>query len=157
MTNRNAQANRMHDLETFARQTMNEHGFAHVPIKWMTSRRTLGCVVFNRVTDAAIELKLSRTMLPALPIDDARDVVLHEVAHLIAGRRAKHGLLWRQACRITGAKPEIYKSVDDTVRMATASCHIKCQQCGHVVPLARRKRDLSRWSHIGCGGRFEYV
>lgn len=146
------------EIQDFARQTMNTYGFAHVPLKWDNARRRLGCVLFRRSDHAPVALSLSQVIVPHLSDADARDVVLHEVAHLIAGHAAGHGPKWKHACVVVGAKPErTTDAVPDSVRIKHASVVLTCQKCGKEVPMYRRpKYDPSRYVHTDCGGTFTW-
>lgn len=146
------------EIEMFARKQMNEHGFHHVPITWDRARRRLGCVMFKRGTGEPTKMSLSSVILPEVPDDLARDVVLHEVAHLIAGPHNGHNAKWRKACLLVGARPErTTDAVPDSVRIRHASVVLVCQKCGKEIAMYRRpKHDPSRYMHTGCGGKFTW-
>jgi len=143
------------EIERLARQLMADHGFSHIPLRWSNGKRILGAVRFLRVTHQPIDLTLSKIMLPLLPEDQVRDVILHEIAHLMTPGEG-HGPRWKAACRQIGAKPERTTTVPQEVKAATAKHTLVCQKCGHEVYIHRRlKYDASRYAHKGCGGRFK--
>lgn len=147
------------EIQEFARQTMDTYGFKHIPFKWDNARRRLGCVVFRRSDRQPLALSLSQVIVPHLSDADARDVVLHEVAHLIAGTRAGHGPKWKQACVAIGARPDRVSSHDIPVdlKLNVASHVLVCTKCGKEIPMYRRlKHDASRYTHKNCGGKLEY-
>lgn len=50
-------------------------------------------------------IKLSRALVELNDEDRVRDTILHEIAHALAGPRAKHGRVWQRWCREVGIEP----------------------------------------------------
>lgn len=143
------------EISQMARQMMDDHGFSHVPIRWSNGKRILGAVRLLRATLEPIDLSLSKIMMPLLPEEQVRDVILHEIAHLMTPGDG-HGPQWKAACRKIGAKPQRTTTLPAEVRAAAAKHTLVCQKCGYEAYIYRRlKHDLSRYFHTDCGGRFE--
>lgn len=142
-----------HEIHRHARQMMDAHGFSHIPLRWSNGKRILGAVRFLRATHQPVELTLSKIMLPLLPEEQVRDIILHEIAHLMTMGDG-HGERWRAACRQIGAKPERTTTVPAEVRAATAKHTLVCTKCGHEIHLHRRpKYSVDQYQHVGCGGK----
>jgi len=91
------------EVERLAAELIAEHlpgrgwrfGFDH-------ARRRAGACDYGRR-----RITLSRHLVASGSIDEARQVLLHEIAHALAGSRAAHGQRWRAVARgigYTGAR-----------------------------------------------------
>ena len=80
---------------------------------WNTRVHALGVCKY-RIT----EIQLSKQWTLATQWEEVDDTIRHEIAHAIAGYRAGHGLAWKQAAILTGAKPETTYSGSVTTRSA---------------------------------------
>lgn len=79
------------------------------------------------------------------PFEQSKDVVLHEIAHAVAGPDAKHGPEWKEWCVLLGARPErCYDS--SKVRTPPRRYVYACPQCG-----TRRERHRRTLSNHACG------
>lgn len=76
--------------------------------RWTNAKRRFGHCTWSRK-----EIGLSRPLTRLNSVSHARDTILHEIAHAIAGRTAGHGPAWKQACRTVGCRPERCYSSDD--------------------------------------------
>lgn len=65
---------------------------------------TLGMALFQGKTP--IVLRLSEHHVLKASDADVLDVILHEIAHFVAGAEAGHGPAWKRACLRVGARPE---------------------------------------------------
>ena len=45
---------------------------------------------------------------PQFPILDLRNIILHEIAHILVGYDAAHGIVWKNKCIEIGGNGEIY-------------------------------------------------
>ena len=52
------------------------------------------------------EIVLSRPLTVLNDAEQVIDVILHEIAHALAGAAAGHGWRWMEKCRLVGARPE---------------------------------------------------
>ena len=141
------------DIEDMAGRAMQEHGLlaAGWTFKWDRARRRLGCCDFDR--------KLITLSWPVFVIeanrDDARETILHEVAHGLAGSGAGHGPKWRTAAWMVGARPErcgrvrqepelpivgncACESAHQRVRMPTRGNSYSCVVCRKRIAWSRR-------------------
>lgn len=134
---------------------LRRHGL-DLPIRWSRARTSLAAVMFDRRSGRALELRLSRVLLPRLSCDVVRDAVLHEIAHVEAGVDAGHGPQWRAAAARLGARPDRTTHLPESVRAAVARYRARCRRCGGHVYMHRRPKygiDAYRHAPQTCGGR----
>ncbi|MEO0588250.1 MAG: SprT-like domain-containing protein, partial [Planctomycetota bacterium] len=87
---------------TLAEHHLTRHGLADRGWSVGFNRRKTVCGVCN-YTDRRIELSRHHVELNDEPI--VLDTILHEVAHALAGSRAKHGPKWKRIAAELGATP----------------------------------------------------
>lgn len=92
----------LNDAEDLATDLMDEHGLIEQGwrFEWSNRKAALGdCNYVDQV------IRLSKPL--TLVNDEAQmlDTILHEIAHVLAGRAAGHGPKWRAAARKLGARP----------------------------------------------------
>lgn len=131
------------EIERLAIDLMRQHLPAdqHWTFRWGKGKNRVGvCNYLKR------EIRLSRFIAAMNPVETARNTILHEIAHALAGSRAGHGPEWKAWCRQLGARPE---RLADPERVATPerAWVITCSNCG---PVGRRHRrfDPRKYS---CG------
>lgn len=90
-------------------------------------------------------LSLSRKLVALWPEDEVRDVILHEIAHVLVGPQHGHDVVWKAACRRVGAKPE--RTYEGTLPSIDLPWVATCPSCGHV---AQRTRPLKPGAHQSC-------
>jgi predicted SprT family Zn-dependent metalloprotease len=100
------------EAATLARTLMDQHNLHHVPFVWTRAKRTLGVTKFQVARMAGVtpvsvvkSIGLSTEYVDLLPREEIKDVILHEIAHALAGHEAGHGVAWRNMARKVGAKP----------------------------------------------------
>src|SRR5690606_29108233 len=79
------------------RQMMDYYGLREWKIKMNNDNEALGLCRFKKQ-----RLEFSRTHMSAVNHLVRRDVVLHEIAHAMAGVEAGHGIEWRKIARSIG-------------------------------------------------------
>lgn len=84
-------------------------------------------------------IRLSKHLVAMNPEPVVRDVILHEIAHAIAGIENGHNHVWQAACRKVGAKPQ--RLADESIRVVEGRYAIVCTRC--QAELARRHRKPS--------------
>jgi predicted SprT family Zn-dependent metalloprotease len=107
---------------------------------------------FGRCSYTYMKITLSKHLVWLNGPEQVRDTILHEIAHALAGSKAKHGPVWREWCIKIGAKPErCYDS--DEVETPKLKYHAKCGACGKEYERARmvrkeRKRSCHCQTHL---------
>lgn len=118
--------------------------------------RAIGRAVWGRY--GGMTLEIGTWAVEALRPDELVDVVRHEFAHLVAGRAALHGPLWKAHARRLGASPKASaKTSSNGAHRPPPKWNLECGGCGKVVA-TRHRRDRNRsFTHRGCGGRIAFI
>lgn len=87
------------------------------------------------------ELTLSINFVEQVGFDFMDNTIRHEIAHIIAGIEAGHGLEWKKTAIMVGAKPETYHS-ENLVQLKKWALQCKC--CGRIGSTFARKPRNTR-------------
>lgn len=160
MNNTTPQKITHNEAETLCRRLMAEHGVDKLGwvFKWSNGVRQMGCVYFRtvrcrftgRVEKLVQELRLSRNLVRLNGVEEVTDVILHEIAHILAGLSHGHDHVWKAMCRKIGARPEMYCSTD---RVATVphKYHVVCGCCGKTVQKRHKLAKVGYFDRRYCG------
>jgi predicted SprT family Zn-dependent metalloprotease len=128
--------------EELARRLMKRFGLAAWEFGFNRRKRGLGLC---RYTERRIELSLHFVIgHDELSI---RDVILHEIAHALAGHEAAHGPLWRAIAEAIGARPERCGDA----RMPAGRWQATCPACRQQYDRIRRPKRRSTYICPKCG------
>lgn len=96
------------EIERHAKALMTAHGVGSLEFAFDGGKRRLGACHFLRIGNTTLpkRITLSRHYAVLIPKDEVHDVILHEIAHALAGHDAGHGPIWKAAARKIGAKDE---------------------------------------------------
>ncbi len=137
---------KLEHAEGMAQALMQEHKLDGWRFAFDTSLRRFGCCRFrdSRIT-------LSRKLVELNDAGTVRNVILHEVAHALAGFHAGHGQLWRETAAAIGCDGE--RCYNPTL-VATPEPRYKavCAYCGYVAKAHRARR--CRYSCPRCSHSF---
>ncbi|MFE5340041.1 SprT-like domain-containing protein [Isoptericola sp. NPDC056578] len=86
------------DAARLARGLMAEHGLSGWTFRFDRARRRAGLCRYDRR-----EISLSGPLTALYDEADVREVVLHEIAHALAGARHGHDAVWRATARAIGS------------------------------------------------------
>lgn len=123
----------------FAEDVLLIHGLTGWKIVWDSAKRRAGACNHSKKT-----LSFSKSLMPLYPKDVQRDVVLHEVAHALAGPKAAHGPKWKQKARAIGASPKAL--LPGWLPASPAKWVGHCPRCGQARHLHRSPRRV-----VSCG------
>lgn len=133
---------RFSEIESFAKEMLSEYGLDHVEFKWSNAQSFVGQARTSREFGRVVgkQLKLSKPMLAALKPEhqesEILDVILHEIAHILANERyqdfCKHDYRWRHMAKKIGANPTtcVTEGTIDHKRIVTkytAKCGRGCE------------------------------
>ena len=130
------------DAEDLARRLMRRHGLKDWQFGFNRRKRSMGLC---RYTVERIEL--SSYFVAAHDEPSIRDVILHEIAHALAGHEAAHGPLWRAICSAIGARPERCGEAE----MPTGRWLAICPGCRRQFDRIRRPPRNRRYMCPRCG------
>ncbi|GEM_PF-1617042 len=80
---------------------MDDHGLSDWRLTWDRAVRRAGLTRFRQKT-----ISLSVPLMRLFPPSEARDTILHEIAHALVGHAAGHGATWKAKAAEIGARPE---------------------------------------------------
>ena len=93
-------ADRLNEISKQARNLMDSHGLHEWNLRFDESKRFLGKCNYRDKT-----VHLSRSHALDGKDSEIRDTILHEIAHALAGPKARHGPKWKTIAKQIGAKP----------------------------------------------------
>ena len=122
------------------RQILAQHGLDW-QVKADHARRRAGACHHAKKT-----ITLSRVLLPLYPKEAVRNVILHEIAHALAGARAGHGPKWKKIATQLGASPRA--KLPASLPTAPAPWIGRCP-AGHESPRHFRQDAILSWYFHG--------
>jgi SprT protein len=90
------------------------------------------------------KIEVSYIYVESNPIEVGYDVVLHEIAHALAGCEAAHGEVWQEWCLKLGAIPYPYCS-DEAIERVPAKYMAGCPTCLRRYVMHRRPSKKMYW------------
>ena len=135
---------RLSDAEDLAQRLLCEHGLAEWQFGFNRRKRSLGLCRY-----ALRRIELSAHFVRWHDEAEIRDVILHEVAHALAGHAAAHGPRWKAICRAIGARPE---RCGDAV-MPGGRWRATCPTCRRDYSRYRRPLRRRKYHCPQCGPR----
>lgn len=130
--------------QTLARNLMDEHGLSWVEFKFDRAKTRLGATHF--LGNLPHKITLSALYVDLLPEDEIRDVILHEIAHAIAGHSAGHGPTWRRIALSIGCNG--MRCATPTARPEAALVGT-CPN-GHTTEAHRHPQRVKACAHRDC-------
>lgn len=103
---------------------------------WHNSVHKFGVCHFGNRT-----ITLSTQLVGMNDAERVKRTVLHEIAHALAGRKAKHGKKWQAICVQLGGDGQTYWSEENTTRVPPK--YIGTCPAGHVSYAYRKRRTAS--------------
>lgn len=88
------------EILRLAQLLLAENGLDRWQVRWDGALRRAGSCRFAEKT-----ITLSEKLLPAYSAETVREVILHEVAHALAGPKAGHGPAWQRQALQLGIRP----------------------------------------------------
>lgn len=120
--------------EMIAKELFALHGLEGWSFKYDRAARRVGYCRYSTKT-----ISMSRHFVNDMTEAEIREIILHEIAHALAGFKAGHGPLWRATARTLGANPS--RCYDGPVKSAAPAKWVgKCGHCGHEVKMYRKPR-----------------
>lgn len=133
-----------------ARKLMDENGVGHLKLELSGTKRSLG-QCFSR-GGVPYLIRLSRHWMAHIPESEVRDVILHEIAHAIAGHSAGHGWQWKAVCRRIGANPnriaDLPPAMVVELKEKIANYKAVCTGCASVYMFYRLTKQWKQGKRI---------
>lgn len=128
----------LNDTLRQARRMMNEHGLQNWRVGFDNAVKRYGQTRFSDRT-----ITISRKLTALNPWERTQNVILHEIAHALAGPTAGHGHEWKRVARSIGCSAE---RVENGVITPPLAWKATCPNCRRVSRKARRSQ-----SPTACG------
>ncbi len=145
------------EAERLARSLMRQHGVIADGwvFQWSSAKRRLGAAGITQRRDPKTgsvqtvkAIRLSKHLVAMNPEPVVRDVILHEIAHAMAGLENGHNHVWRAACEQVGAKPQ--RLADTSVRVIEGRYTIVCGQCDKALGTRHRRSSPKTMARVYC-------
>ena len=143
--------------EQLAKSLMAKHGVTADGWRfdWSRGKRNLGETSIRQTRDRKTgkvkkikAIRLSKHLVAMNPEPVVRDVILHEIAHALAGIENGHNHNWKAACRKVGAKPQ--RLADESVAVVKGRYAIVCGLCEEQLTHRHRKPALKTLNNAYC-------
>lgn len=131
-------------MYSLARKLMNDHGLGHWSFQLDRAKKRAG-----RCNHTYKIISLSESFVQYNSEEDVKDIILHEIAHAIAGPKQGHGDIWKNICRQIGAKP--VRCYGEHVSMPKGHWHARCGSCKKEWNLHRRPKYITGSWCPKCG------
>ncbi len=124
---------------TYARLVLDAHGLYDWSLAWDQARRRAGSCNYSKRL-----ITFSEPLFRLYEADTARDVVLHEVAHALAGPNQGHNAHWKAIASALGAVPKAL--LPPGLPKPEPVWVGQCRQCGTSKELFSMPRRV-----VSCG------
>lgn len=103
---------------------------------WNRSRSRYGVCNYSRT-----EISLSYHYVQVATQEQVTQTILHEISHIVAGPGTGHGIAWKKACLIVGAKPiRCGAYIENLPSLYRGTCPV----CQGVFKANRRLKNMSQ-------------
>lgn len=143
--------------ESLAQTLMRRHGVTARGwrFEWSRAKRRLGEARIRQTRDRKTgrtrtvkAIRLSRYLVEHNGEAAVRDVILHEIAHALAGLEHGHDAVWRAMCEKVGAKPE--RLADESIRVVQGEYAVVCTLCHRELARRHRRSNPSKLANAYC-------
>jgi predicted SprT family Zn-dependent metalloprotease len=124
------------DAIEFAHELMFEYGLIGWRAESDNAVRRFGACHYSRKL-----ITLSNELVQLNDQACVLDVILHEIAHALAGPRTGHGREWEEVARSIGCSAQRCYSVTSTVQ-PPGRFILRCVHCGRTIQRVRAPRRL---------------
>lgn len=133
---------RRNEVVQIAIELMQRYGLDRWQFAFNRRKRTLGLCRYD-----LRRIELSIHFVAAHDEAEIRDVILHEIAHALAGHKAAHGPRWKTICEAIGARPERCGEA----QMPEGRWRATCPRCRDEFSRFRRPLRNRNYSCPRCG------
>ena len=144
----------LRELEAIAERELLKHGLQDWSFGLAKTKRRQGVCKFH---DRRIEIAQYYTRHNSP--ENVLDTLLHEIAHALAGPKARHGPVWKTIARKLGATPRACDTCLDTVVMP-GDWQATCEACKKTYHRYKRPQRLTGY-RCRCAARkslsFQFV
>ena len=120
-------------IQAEAHSLLTQHGLDQWRFTFDHAKRRGGLCRYDQKV-----ISMSEQYCLAISWSEARDTILHEIAHALVGAKHGHDELWKQKALEIGCSAEVSHDVKFSGAMWLATC----RRCKWQVPRHRRRRDV---------------
>ena len=133
---------KLKDAEKLARGLLDDIGLTCIPFKFSNSKRRLGGCAFSRYKEKwiPIYLTLSKHFVLLNKKKVIKNAILHEMAHIVAGRDHFHDEVWKEWAEYFGADP-CYG--DFEAKVIEGRYRGVCTVCGEIHYRYRKSKSIN--------------
>ena len=136
----------LQELRAIADREFQRHGLQAWSFGLSKTKRRLGSCNYRSKRIEIAEYYASHNSA-----DKVLDTLLHEIAHALAGPKARHGPAWKAMARKLGATPRSCDTSDETIVMP-GDWQATCGACNKTYHKYRRPQRLSGY-RCRCAAR----
>ena len=126
-----------------AEELMAQHGIHSWVVVFDNATTRRGQTRFRKQ-----EISLSKPITELNPVEQIRNTILHEIAHVLVGEGHGHDDIWRSKAIEIGCTGQ---TCTPTVNKVPGKYSLKCTHCGEVFnTYYRRPKIVNHW-HQKCG------
>ena len=136
----------LRELETIAERELLKHGLHDWSFGWARTKRRQGACNYQSKRIEIAEYYATHN----LP-EKVLDTLLHEIAHALAGPKARHGPAWKAVAKKLGASPRTYDTCRETV-VIPGDWQATCHACNKTHHKYKRPQSLTGY-RCRCAAR----
>jgi predicted SprT family Zn-dependent metalloprotease len=125
------------ELEAIANREMAKHGLRGWTFGLAGTKRRLGVCKFQ-----AKRIEIAEFYALNNPPESVLDTLLHEIAHALAGPKARHGPAWKKVAIRLGATPRACDNSHETA-VKPGDWQATCSACKKVIHRYKRPMSLT--------------
>lgn len=142
------------EVEAIAERELRKHGLKDWTFAWARTKRRQGACKFRER-----RIEIAEFYAKHNPPEKVLDTLLHEIAHALAGPKARHGPVWKAIASKLGATPQACDTCYKTVVMP-GDWQATCDACGKTFHRYKRPQHLAGY-RCRCAARqllvFQYM
>lgn len=141
----------LYQIESLTIELMEEHGLIENGWKFEWDK---SLTFFGRCWHDSKKITLSKERLRNADIDDAKNTILHEIAHALVGSGNGHNKIWKAKAKSIGCNAKRCSNYKDNNLDHVAKYKAVCSFC-NKSHYQFRKTKLDR-SCNGCSSKFDW-
>jgi|SRR5665213_1460397 len=126
-----------------AEELMAQHGINSWIVVFDNAKTRKGQTRFRRQ-----EISLSAPLTELNPVEQVRNTILHEIAHVLVGSGHGHDDIWRSKAIEIGCNGQ---TCTTTVNRVPSKYSLKCTNCNQIFNSYYRRPKIVNCWHLKCG------
>jgi predicted SprT family Zn-dependent metalloprotease len=127
----------LNSAEILANQLLAQYNLEEWKFKFDHARLRFGCCDFGKKT-----ISLSRVLSELNSAEKVQDVLLHEIAHALVGKKHAHGKVWQEKAIEIGCNPKRCY-LPSEIKTPISKYTVNCMKCGKNFQASRRRKNAA--------------